>query len=234
MEYERDGGDPKRYITIETSDGATLKLNVVNTPKLGCEDEEYTLEDIASTGYVGSLLELGFNNSGEVNKITVLEESNRGMKVVKGTAVSGTDGLKIKGDSNIYPWLGRKKVNISNKSMDSTSLDKLIELLDDSDTTVYVSAKLDEKDRVDTITVRVEAAEGEMQEYDEDDNLVRIKTDDGHTLSFRVVPKPKCDVDGVTDRTKLDDKCRGKNVELIFNSDGVVSEIRDWTTKADK
>lgn len=227
VEYERDGGDPKRYITIATSDGAVLKLNIVNTPKLGCEDEEYTLDDIASTSYVDSLLELGFNSTGEVNKITVLEESNRGMKIVKGTAVSGTDGLKIKGDSNIYPWLGLRKVNITNKSMDSTSLGKLIELLDDSDTTVYVSAKLDEKDRVDTITVRVEAAEGVLEEYDEDDNLVRIKTDDGHTLSFRVVPKPKCDVDGVTDRTKLDDKCRGKNVELVFNSDGEVSEIHD-------
>ena len=83
VEYERngDGGSgsnpkPKRYITIQTSDGAKLNLNIVNTPRLGCEDDEYTLEDIESTGYVGALLELGFNSSGEVNKITVLEESN--------------------------------------------------------------------------------------------------------------------------------------------------------------
>ncbi len=234
VEYERngDGGSgsnpkPKRYITIQTSDGAKLNLNIVNTPRLGCEDDEYTLEDIESTGYVGALLELGFNSSGEVNKITVLEESNRGMVTVKGTAASGTGGLKIKGDSNVYPWLGRRSVTIRHKSMNSESLDKLIELLDDSDTTVYVSAKLDEKYRVDTITVRVEAAEGTLQEYDDDDHIVRIKTNDGHTLSFLTVTRPECDVNGVTDRTKLDDKCRGKYVELIFNSDGLVSEITD-------
>lgn len=234
VEYERDGDGgtdtnpkPKRYITIETSDGAKLNLNIVNTPRLGCEDDEYTLDDLASTNYVGSLVELGFNSSGEVNKITVLEASNRGMKIVKGTAVSGTGGLKIKGDSKVYPWLGLRKVTIIHKSMDSSSLDKLIELLDDSDTTVYVSARLDEKERVDTITVQVEAAEGVLQEYDEDDDLVRIKTADGHTLSFRVIPRPKCDVNGVTDYQKLDDKCRGRNVELAFNTDGYVSEITD-------
>ena len=234
VEYERngDGGSgsnpkPKRYITIQTSDGAKLNLNIVNTPRLGCEDDEYTLEDIESTGYVGALLELGFNSSGEVNKITVLEESNRGMVTVKGTAASGTGGLKIKGDSNVYPCLARGSVTIRHKSMNSESLDKLIELLDDSDTTVYVSAKLDEKYRVDTITVRVEEAEGTLQEYDDDDHIVRIKTNDGHTLSFLTVTRPECDVNGVTDRTKLDDKCRGKYVELIFNSDGLVSEITD-------
>lgn len=224
VEYERDGD---RFITIETSDGAKLKLNIVNTPRLGCEDDEYTLDDIASTSYVGSLLELGFSGSGEVNKITVLEEGGRGMVSVKGTAVSGTGGLKIKGDSNTYAWLGRRSITIKHKSMNSESLDKLIELLDDSDTKVYVSAKLDEKYRVDTITVRVEAAEGTLQEYDDEDHTVRIKTDDGHTLSFLTVIKPECDVNGITDRTKLDDKCRGKYVELVFNSEGLVSAIND-------
>lgn len=232
VEYERyanvgSSSKPTRYLTIETSNGAQLKLNIVNTPKLGCEDDEYTLEDLTTTKYVGATVELGFSNSGEVNKITVVEESSLGMKTVRGTAIAAEDGLKLEGDSNVYPWLGRRKITITNKSMDSTSLDKLIELIEDSDTQVYVSAKLDERERVDSITVQVEAANGVLEEYDNEDHTVRIKTADGHTLSFITVIRPSCNVDGITDRERLDDKCRGKNVTLTFNTDGVVSEIKD-------
>lgn len=218
---------PTRYFTIETSDGTQLKLNIVRTPKLGCEDDEYTLQDLASTSYLGALVELGFSDYGEINKITVVEGGTHGSRNIRGTAVAAKNGLKLEGDSAVYPWLGLRKVTITHKSMNSTSLDKLIELIEDSDTKVYVSARLDERQRVDSITVQVEAASGVLEEYDDEDHTVRIKTADGHKLSFITVIKPTCDVNGITDRERLDDKCRGKDVTLTFNTDGVVSEIKD-------
>lgn len=226
VEYERDSNDePKRFITIETSDGAKLKLNIVNKPKLTDEDEDtFTLDDVASTNYVGAKVELGFNSSGEVNKITVTEESGKGLKRVKGVATSAEDGLEVKGSSGTYKWLGRSAIEIKNYSSQSKDLDKLKAMIEDPDVEVYVEATLDDRERVESIVVYVRGAEGALQEYDEDDDIIRIKTDSGNTFSFDVVGKPSCDVGGV-DRDKLDDKCRGKNVELTFNSDGLVSKI---------
>lgn len=225
VEYERDGDDPKRFITIETSDGAKLKLNIVNKPKLTDEDEDtFTLDDVASTNYVGAKVELGFNSSGEVNKITVTEESGKGLKRVKGIATAAEDGLKVKGDSGTYQWMGRSSIEIKNYSSQSKDLDKLKAMIEDPDVEVYVEATLNEKEKVETIVVYVKGAEGALQEYDADDDTIRIKTDSGNTFSFECVGKPSCDVNGV-DCDKLDDKCRGKNVELTFNSDGLVSKI---------
>lgn len=230
VEYERDADDgpdrPSRYMTIETSDGAKLKLNIVKTPKLTDEDEDtFTLDDVASTNYVGAEVELGFNSSGEINKITVTEESGKGLKRVKGIATAAEDGLEVKGDKGTYQWLGRSSIEIKNYSLgQSTSLDRLKDMIEDPDVEVYVEATLDDRERVESINVYVKSAEGKLEEYDKDDDIIRIKTDGGKSFSFDCVGKPKCDVDGF-DREKLDDKCRGKRVELTFNSDGIVSEI---------
>lgn len=223
VEYDRD----KKTIEIETSSGNTYRLNAVNTPKLTDEDEKsfFTLDDIASTGYVGSVLELGFNSSGEVNKITVTDSTyGSGIRHIRGVAVGAKDGLQVEGSKETYKWLGRSSIEIKNFSSPSTSLDKLQDMIEDENVTLSVDARLDDRDRVESISVYATAAEGELQEYDADDDMIRIKTDDGNTFSFYVVGKPSCDVDGV-DRDKLDDKCRGENVELTFNSDGYVSKI---------
>lgn len=227
VEYERDGsGDPSRYMTIETSDGAKLKLNIVNKPKLTDEDEDtFTLDDVASTNYVGAEVELGFNSNGEINKITVTEESGKGLKRVKGIATAAADGLEVKGDNGTYQWLGRSSIEIKNYSLgQSTSLDRLKDMIEDPDVEVYVEATLDDRERVESVNVYVKSAEGALEEYDEDDDIIRIKTDSGKSFSFDCVGKPSCDVAGY-DREKLDDKCRGKHVELTFNSDGIVSSI---------
>ena len=221
VEYDRD----EKFITIETSEGSSLKLKTIKTPKLTDEDEDtFTLDDVASTNYVGAKVELGFNSTGEVNKITVTEESGKGLKRVKGIATGADDGLEVKGDSGTYKWLGRSSIEIKNYSSQSKDLDKLKAMIEDEDVEVYVEATLDDKERVESIVVYVRGAEGALQEYDDDDDIIRIKTDSSNTFSFDVVAKPNCDVDDVS-YDKLDSKCRGKNVELTFNSDGLVSKI---------
>ncbi len=221
VEYDRD----KKFITIETSEGSSLKLKTIKTPKLTDEDEDtFTLDDVASTNYVGAKVELGFNSTGEVNKITVTEESGKGLKRVKGIATGADDGLEVKGNSGTYKWLGRSSIEIKNYSSQSKDLDKLKAMIEDEDVEVYVEATLDDRERVESIVVYIRGAEGALQEYDDDDDIIRIKTDSGNTFSFDVVAKPSCDVDDVS-YDKLDSKCRGKNVKLTFNSDGLVSKI---------
>ena len=212
---------------IETKDGNQFKLNTTKTPKLTDEDEDtFTLEDVASVGYIGSTLELGFNSDGLINKITVTDSTyGNSIKRVKGVATSAKDGLKVKGDSNTYEWLSRSRIQIKNHSMQSTDLEKLKAMIDDKAVEVYVEARLDDKERVENIDIYVREAEGKLKEYDADDDIIRIETASGNTFSFDCIGKPSCDVDGVG-RDKLDDKCRGKNVKLTFNDDGWVSEIQ--------
>ena len=221
VEYNRD----EKYIIIETKDGNQFKLNATKTPKLTDEDDNFTLDDIASVGYIGSTLELGFNSDGLVNKITVTDSTyGSGIKRVKGVATSGKDGLKVQGDSNTYEWLSRSRIEIKNHSSQSTDLEKLKAMIDDKAVEVYVEARLDDKERVESIDLYVKKAEGELKEYDAEDDIIRIETASGNTFSFDCIGKPSCDVNGV-DRDKLDDKCRGKNVKLTFNDDGWVSKI---------
>ncbi|MGN0134224.1 MAG: S-layer homology domain-containing protein [Anaerotignum sp.] len=221
VEYDRDD----KYMIIETKNGNQFKLNATRNPKLTDEDDDFTLDDIASVGYIGSTLDLGFSSEGLINKITVTDSTyGNGIKRVKGVATSGKDGLKVQGDSNTYEWLSRSRIEIKNHSSQSTDLEKLKAMIDDKAVEVYVEARLDEKDRVESINVYVKKAEGELKEYDADDDIIRIETASGNTFSFDCIGKPSCNVNGV-DRDKLDDKCRGKNVKLTFNDDGWVSKI---------
>ena len=221
VEYD-NGADS--FISILTADGGKLNLKTTSKPKLGDEDS-YTLDDLTTQRFVGAKLKLEFNSSGLVNKIIVTETPDQvGAKWVKGTAVSADNGLKVEGDSKTYAWVGRT-IDISNRSMDSVSLDKLKTLIEDRDTEEYVEARLDEKDRVEAIRVYVKQAEGALQEYNSRTNTLRIKTDAGNLFTFNVVSKPKCSVRGLT-LDKLNDYGKDRTVRLTFNKDGYISEIR--------
>ena len=109
--------------------------------------------------------------------------------------------------------------------MNSTSLDRVKEAIDDEDTTVYVEVRLDEDDRVERINVYFKEAEGAFQEYDEDDNTVRILTDDGNKFTFNTVSKPSINIGGIA-TDKLNDLAVGKNVELTFDSEGLLKSVK--------
>ncbi|MBM6829157.1 S-layer homology domain-containing protein [Anaerotignum lactatifermentans] len=223
VEYEPDKSMDERYITIETSDGAQLKLHVVARPKTGSDD--YTYEDIASTGYVGSTVELEFNNSGYVSKITVDESTVQGAgKRISGVAVSADNGLKLKGDDTVYDWMS--SVIITSSSFDSDQLYRLKEMIEDKDVDVYIKAKLTEKSRVEEVEVTIQGAEGILKEYDDSDHTVRIQTADGNTFTFNVLRKPTCDISGVT-LEDLDEDWNGKEIKLVFDDDGYVEAFRD-------
>ena len=103
-------------------------------------------------------------------------------------------------------------------------MSKLKDLINDNDITVSVKLRPDEKNRIEEIDVYVTAAEGLMDNYDEDSNLIRIKTADGNTFTFDTVSKPTIDVDGATEST-LDREGLDKTVKLTFNSNGKVTKI---------
>ncbi len=230
VEYIREHDertDKEKQITIELSNGTQLTVETKKTPKLTDEDDDFKIEHIASTSYVGSLLELGFSENGVVDTITVLESTNNQFRYVKGIAEAAEDGLEVEDEDDTYEWLERSRIEIVNYSMQSRDLEKLKALIEDDDVEVYVKARLDEKDRVEKIYVTVKSAEGTLAEYDEDHNVVRILTDDGNKFSFDCIGKVTCDVNEVTDPTRLDMKCEGEEVELVFGEDGLVYEIND-------
>ena len=72
VEYDQD----KKRIKIETS-GGEYELITTSKPKLTDEDDKkFTLDDIATSKYVGEEIKLGFNSSGVVNQFT-LDEGKR-------------------------------------------------------------------------------------------------------------------------------------------------------------
>lgn len=224
VEYDKSD----KIIKIETADGNTYRFKTTSSPKLTDEDDDFTLEDIESHGYVGSELELGFNSNGMVNKITVTDSAyNDGVSRLKGIATAAYDGLKVEGEKGTYRWQTRSYLTISNRSSNSTDIDRLKDMIEDEDVTVYVEASLGDQDspKVERITVYVREASGTLVAYDDDDNVIRIKTDAGNTFSFYVKNKPDCDVGGI-DYKKLADKGVGKEIQLTFNDDGIVSKIR--------
>lgn len=223
VEFDRE----EKEITIQLESGETVKLESMKTPKLtDADDKSFTLDHVASTTYVGATVELECNSSGVVNVITVTDSAaGVGFGRVKGVATAANDGLQIEGDSNTYKWVSRKNIILTNESMPSESLDKLKEVIEDDAVEIYVIASLNEKQYVDQITARVQAAKGALDEYDADDHTIRIKTADGNKFTFYVIMKPSCDVDGV-DIEDLDDDCRDKQIELTFNDEGKVSAIK--------
>ena len=209
--------DKKNTLTLETSDGSQFKLKTVSNPKTDSDD--YDAEDLQTTGYRGSSVELEFNNDGEISKIIVTDSSyNSGTKRVKGTA--SLDGSKIKIDGKYYSW--DSKTYITSSSFTYSTKDMFERMLQDKDIEVYVEATISDSNKVERINARVESAEGEFVEYDS--GSVVIETD-SRKWSFNTVSKNTLLKNCGLDDEKDFEKKEGKNVTLEFNSDGLVEEF---------
>ena len=209
--------DKKNTLTLETSDGSQFKLKTVSNPKTDSDD--YDAEDLQTTGYRGSSVELEFNNDGEISKIIVTDSSyNSGTKRVKGTA--SLDGSKIKIDGKSYSW--DSKTYITSSSFTYSTKDMFERMLQDKDIEVYVEATISDSNKVERINARVESAEGEFVEYDS--GSVVIETD-SRKWSFNTVSKNTLLKNCGLDDEKDFEKKEGKNVTLEFNSDGLVEEV---------
>lgn len=213
VEYDKG----KKEFTLETSDGSQFKLKTVSNPKTDSDD--YDAEDLETTGYRGSAVELKFNNDGEISDIYVTDSSyNSGTKRVKGTA--SVDGSKIKIDGKSYSW--DSKTYITSSSFTYSSKDMFERMLQDKDIEVYVEATISDSNKVERINARVESAEGEFVEYDS--GSVVIETD-SRKWSFNTVSKNTLLKNCGLDDEKDFEKKEGKNVTLEFNSDGLVEEF---------
>lgn len=209
--------DKKNTLTLETSDGSQFKLKTVSNPKTDSDD--YDAEDLQTTGYRGSSVELEFNNDGEISKIIVTDSSyNSGTKRVKGTA--SLDGSKIKIDGKSYSW--DSKTYITSSSFTYSTKDMFERMLQDKDIEVYVEATISDSNKVERINARVESAEGEFVEYDS--GSVVIETD-SRKWSLNTVSKNTLLKNCGLDDEKDFEKKEGKNVTLEFNSDGLVEEF---------
>lgn len=209
--------DKKNTLTLETSDGSQFKLKTVSNPKTDSDD--YDAEDLETTGYRGSSVELEFNNDGEISKIIVTDSSyNSGTKRVKGTA--SIDGSKIKIDGKSYSW--DSKTYITSSSFTYSTKDMFERMLQDKDIEVYVEATISDSNKVERINARVESAEGEFVEYDS--GSVTIKTDKRSWVFNTVSKNTLLDNCGLDDERDFEKK-EGKNVTLEFNSDGLVEEF---------
>ncbi|WP_304508974.1 S-layer homology domain-containing protein [Anaerotignum sp.] len=214
----------ERELILITSDGKKITFTTKRKPSTGTDD--YTYEDIGTSGYVGSTLKLSFDSDGIVQKIAVNENAyEKGLIDEKGTAESAENGLKFTGSSKVYGWMSRSDTEVHNFSMTTTSLDRVKEAIDDEDITIYAEVSLTEKDMVERINVYTRAAEGAFQEYDEDDHTLRILTADGHKFTFNTVNKPTISISGI-DTDKLNDLAVGKTVKLTFNSDGLLQSAK--------
>lgn len=213
VEYDKG----KKEFTLETSDGSQFKLKTVSNPKTDSDD--YDAEDLETTGYRGSVVELKFNNDGEISDIYVTDSSyNSGTKRVKGTA--SLDGSKIKIDGKSYSW--DSKTYITSSSFTYSTKDMFERMLQDKDIEVYVEATISDSNKVERINARVESAEGEFVEYDS--GSVVIETD-SRKWSFNTVSKNTLLKNCGLDDEKDFEKKEGKNVTLEFNSDGLVEEF---------
>ena len=206
-----------KEFTLETPDGSQFKLYTVSNPKTDSDD--YDAEDLETTGYRGSSVELEFNNDGEISKIIVTDSKyNSGTKRVKGTA--SIDGSKIKIDGKSYSW--DSKTYITSSSFTYSSKDMFERMLKDKDIEVYVEATISDKDKVERINATVKSAEGEFVEYDS--GSVTIKTDKRSWVFNTVSKNTLLDNCGLDDERDFEKK-EGKNVTLEFNSDGLVEEF---------
>lgn len=213
VEYDKG----KKEFTLETSDGSQFKLKTVSNPKTDSDD--YDAEDLETTGYRGSAVELKFNNDGEISDIYVTDSSyNSGTKRVKGTA--SVDGSKIEIDGKSYSW--DSKTYITSSSFTYSSKDMFERMLKDDDVEVYVEATISDKDKVERINATVKSAKGEFVEYD--NGSVTIETDT-RSWVFNTVSKTTLLKNCGVDDEKEFEKKEGKSVTLEFNSDGLVEEF---------
>lgn len=206
-----------KELTLETPDGSQFKLKTVSNPKTDSDD--YTAEDLETTGYRGSSVKLEFNNDGEISKVIVTDSSyNSGTKRAKG--VASLDGSKIKIDGKSYSW--DSKTSVSSNSFSYSSKSTLETMISDPDVEVYVEATISDKDKVERINAKVKSAKGEFVEYD--NGSVTIETDKKSWVFNTVSKNTLLKNCGLDDERDFEKKA-GKNVTLEFNSDGLVEEF---------
>ena len=219
--------DDEDIIEIKTKDDNTLKLNVVSNPDTADEDT-YTADDLATTGYLGSYVELEFNSSGKVDMITVTDSTYGSLvKRAEGMVSAVTDKtLKLEGVSETFKWLSESKTKYDNMSMMSTSWWKLKnEILADEALKVFVKLHLTDDDKIESIALYVKEAEGVLDNFDDSSNTVRVITADGHSFTFDTVGNPALDFGKLTLEDLEDGDGDGEDVKLTFNADGKVSKI---------
>ena len=224
VEYDPDD----KKITITTS-GGEYELITTSKPKLTDEDDKkFTLDDIATSKYVGEEIKLGFNSSGAVNQFTLVNGPNvgSGLTKVSGIATSAANGLQVDGKSKAYSFLSESKMTLRVYGSPTESLDTVKKMIADPNVKVYVEAGLDDKERVETLNVYIREAAGELTSCDSD--YIRIKTANGNKFSLDLPAKVKtCSVKGLKQEDLEDGDAdnKGYAVKIAFTDAGVINSI---------
>ena len=224
VEYDQD----KKRIKIETS-GGEYELITTSKPKLTDEDDKkFTLDDIATSKYVGEEIKLGFNSSGVVNQFTLVNGPNvgSGLTKVSGIATSAANGLQVDGKSKAYSFLSERKMTLRVYGSPTESLDTVKKMIADPNVKVYVEAGLDDQERVETLNVYIREAAGELTSCDSD--YIRIRTASGNKFSLDLPGKVKtCNVKGLKQEDLEDGNAdnKGYTVKVVLTDAGVISSI---------
>ena len=224
VEYDQD----KKRIKIETS-GGEYELITTSKPKLTDEDDKkFTLDDIATSKYVGEEIKLGFNSSGGVNQFTLVNGPNvgSGLTKVSGIATSAANGLQVDGKSKAYSFLSERKMTLRVYGSPTESLDTVKKMIADPNVKVYVEAGLDDQERVETLNVYIREAAGELTSCDSD--YIRIRTASGNKFSLDLPGKVKtCNVKGLKQEDLEDGNAdnKGYTVKVVLTDAGVISSI---------
>ena len=224
VEYDPDD----KKITIATS-GGEYDLSTTSKPKLtGEDDKKFTLDDIATSKYVGEEIKLGFNSSGVVNQFTLVNGPNvgSGLTKVSGIATSVANGLQVDGKSKAYSFLSERKMTLRVYGSPTESLDTVKKMIADPNVKVYVEAGLDDQERVETLNVYIREAAGELTSCDSD--YIRIRTASGNKFSLDLPGKVKtCNVKGLKQEDLEDGNAdnKGYTVKVVLTDAGVISSI---------
>lgn len=216
VEYDKD----EKIIKIRTSDGSEFRLETSSRPKT--PSDEYTYDDIATSGYVGSTVSLGFDSSGIVNYIEVTEKSSgTGNTRIKGIGSMDGSMLQIDGSGS---YRMDSQTTVSSKSFGYSSIYTIQDMLKDDALKLYVSATVNESNnRVEYIEVTMQDARGTFQKYES--NGVTLYTSNGGKYVFDTVSRndilKACGLSEVEDF----EDWQGDSVRLSFNSDGIVDDI---------
>lgn len=216
VEYDKD----EKIIKIRTSDGSEFRLETSSRPKTPSDD--YTYDDIATSGYVGSTVSLGFDSTGIVNYIEVTEKSSgSGNTRIKGIGSLDGSMLQIDGSGS---YRMDSQTTVRSQSFGYTSIYTIQDMLKDDALELYVSATVNESNnRVEYLEVTMKDARGTFQKYES--NGVTLYTDNGGKYVFDTVSRNEIlKACGLSEIEDFED-WQGDDVRLSFNSDGVVEDI---------
>ena len=216
VEYDKD----EKIIKIRTSDGSEFRLETSSRPKTPSDD--YTYDDIATSGYVGSTVSLGFDSNGTVNYIEVTEKSSgSGNTRIKGIGSMDGSMLQIDGSGS---YRMDSQTTVKSTSFGYTSVYTIQDMLKDDDLELYISATVNKSNnRVEYMEVTMQDAKGTFQKYES--NGVTLYTSNGGKYVFDTVSRNEIlKACGLSDIEDFDD-WKGESVRLSFNSDGLVDDV---------